>query len=300
MAANAGRRRQARAALSRVPALLALVRKIRGPVVQRIPVDYRVDPQPRYGYGKPAHALLEQLIGRGRQAYRETLQSFLQYEQQLAAIPRAVHQASSDPFWDNAWFQGIDIIALYPLVSLRRPGRYFEIGSGQSTRVVRRAISDQKLATRITSLDPEPRTAVDVICDEVVRGRLEDCDVALITRLQPGDMLFFDGSHRCFQNSDVTVFFLEVLPQLSPGVLVHVHDIFLPRDYPPDWAERYYSEQYLLGTYLLARSPENLRIVLPNAFVSEDEELRHALDPLWERPELVGIIRHGASFWFES
>jgi hypothetical protein len=293
-------RRQAKAVLSRVPALLALVRKIRGPIVQRIPVDYRVDPQPRYGHGKPPHALLEQIIGRGRRAYRETLQSFLQYEQQLAAIPRTVDQTSTDPFWDNAWFQGIDIVALYSLVSLRRPGCYFEIGSGQSTRVVRRAITDQQLATRITSLDPEPWTAVDVICDQVVRGRLEDYDLALITRLQPGDMLFFDGSHRCFQNSDVAVFFMEVLPQLSPGVLVHLHDIFLPRDYPPDWAERYYSEQYLLGTYLLARGAESQRIVLPNAFVSEDEQLRHALDPLWERPELAGIERRGASFWFES
>ena len=279
-----------------------MVRQLRDrPVVQRIPVDYRVDPQPRYGHGKPPHALLEQIIGRDRQRYGETLRSFLRFEQQLLAIPiRSLGEESSDPCWTNTWFEGLDIVALYSLVSLRRPPCYFEIGSGQSTRIVRKAIADHGLATRIISLDPKPRAAVDVICDEVIRGRLEDCDLALFGRLKAGDMLFFDGSHRCFQNSDVAVFFLEVVPQLSPGVLVHVHDIWLPYDYPPEWRARYFSEQYLLAVYLLARAGENLRIVLPNAFVSEDEELRHVLDGLWNRPELAGVFPFGVSFWFET
>jgi predicted O-methyltransferase YrrM len=294
-------RRQAKAALSRVPAALALVRKIRGPIVQRIPVDYRVDPQPRYGHGKPPHALLAQIIGRDHQRYSDTLRSFLRFQQQLLSIPvRSVGEESSDPCWINTWFEGLDIVALYSLVSLRRPAHYIEVGSGQSTRIVRKAIADHGLPTRIISLDPQPRAAIDAICDEVVRSRLEDCDLALFSRLKAGDMLFLDGSHRCFQNSDVVVFFLEVLPQLTPGVLVHVHDIWLPYDYPPEWSARYFSEQYLLGVYLLARAAEKLRIVLPNAFVSEDEELRHVLDELWQRPELAAVVPHGVSFWFET
>lgn len=301
MAANSGLRRQAKALLSRFPPALAIVRKLRSPVVQRIPVDYRVEPVARYGYGKPPHALLDHVISRERESYRETLQTFLQYEQQLAAIPRETSgPASRDPHWNNDWFQGIDMVALYGLVAQRQPKLHFEIGSGQSTRIVRKAIVDHGLATRIVSLDPEPWSAVDAICDEVIRGRLENCDLSIFRRLQPGDMLFFDGSHRCFQNSDVAVFFLEVLPQLAPGVIVHIHDIFLPYDYPPDWNERYYSEQYLLATHLLAREPERLRIILPNAYVSQDAELGRILDPLWNRPELAGIITRGASFWFES
>ena len=283
-----------------MPALLALVRRIRGPAVQRIPLDYLVDPRPRYGHGKPPHALLQQIIERERDKYRDTLRSFLQFEQQLVAIPRARDTTSTAPFWDNGWFQGIDIVALYSLVALRRPPLYFEIGSGQSTRVVHRAITDQRLSTRIVSLDPQPRSEIDTLCDELVRSRLEDCDIGMFTRLAAGDVLFFDGSHRCFQNSDVTVFFLEVLPLLPPGVLVHIHDIWLPFDYAPAFSDRYYSEQYLLAVYLLARQTESLRIVLPNAFVSEDGELRQVLSPLWDRPDLAGTTRHGVSFWFET
>jgi len=289
-------------AIARYLSIWPAIRRVRGGLyTQRIPVEYRVDPQPRYGYGKPPHAQLKQLIGQDRQAYRDMLESFLRFEGQLLAIPVGEpDEESSDPFWNNTWFAGLDLVALYSLLTLRRPRCYFEIGSGHSTRVARRAIADQSLPTRILSLDPRPRAAVDALCDDVVRARLEDCDPALFERLAPGDMLFFDGSHRCFQNSDVAVFFLDVLPRLPSGVLVHVHDIWLPNDYPPEWGKRYYSEQYLLGVYLLARDREKLRIVLPNSFVSEDGELRQVLYPLWNRPQLAGVNRYGVSFWFES
>jgi hypothetical protein len=300
MTSTSGLRRQAKAALARVPLLLPLVRRMRGPAVQHIPIDYRVDPEPRYGHGKPPHALLQEIINQQRGAYRDTLQSFLQFERQLVAFPRTAETTSAAPFWDNGWFQGIDIVALYSLVALRKPPLYVEIGSGQSTRVVRRAITDQRLSTRIVSLDPEPRSEIDALCDERVRSPLEDCDLELFKRLAAGDVLFFDGSHRCFQNSDVTVFFLEVLPLLPPGVLVHIHDVWLPFDYAPAFTDRYYSEQYLLAVYLLARRAESPRIVLPNAFVCEDSELLQILGPLWGRPELAGVVQHGVSFWFET
>ena len=93
---------------------------------------------------------------------------------------------------------------------------------------------------------------MDAVCDTVIRQPLETLDTAgIIENLQAGDILFVDGSHRCFTNSDVTVVFLEILPRLQPGVLVHFHDILLPYDYPPAWSRRYYSEQYLLACWLL-------------------------------------------------
>ena len=66
--------------------------------------------------------------------------------------------------------------------------------------------------------------------------------------------MFVDNSHRSFMKLDVTVFFTEILPRLQPGVLVGIHDIFLPDDYPAHWDVRYYSEQYLLWRVLLART----------------------------------------------
>ena len=68
-------------------------------------------------------------------------------------------------------------------------------------------------------------------------------------------MLFIDSSHRSFTNSDVTAFYLDILPRLKSGVLIHIHDVFLPYDYPPEWSDRFYNEQYLLACVLLTRNP---------------------------------------------
>jgi hypothetical protein len=100
-------------------------------------------------------------------------------------------------------------------------------------------------------------------------------------------------------NSDVTVVFLEILPRLKPGVLVQLHDILLPYDYPPEWTNRFYSEQYLLAAYLLAEG-DKLNIVLPNAFISYERELSGILDEIWNNPNIEGVkSRKGSSFWFE-
>lgn len=111
-------------------------------------------------------------------------------------------------------------------------------------------------------------------------------------------MLFLDGSHRVFTGSDATVFFLDILPALAPGVLVGVHDVYLPRDYPAEIAGRHYSEQYLLAALLLG-DPQWVRPLLAADFVSRRPALAAVLDPLWRRPELQGVETHGVAFWFE-
>jgi hypothetical protein len=99
-----------------------------------------------------------------------------------------------------------------------------------------------------------------------------------------------------FMNSDVAVLFLEILPRLKPGVWVELHDILLPYDYPPEWTGRYYSEQYMLAAYLLGGG-KGVHIALPNAYISQDPDLRTVLDPLWNLPGFEEVERHGGSFW---
>ena len=123
-------------------------------------------------------------------------------------------------------------------------------------------------------------------------------DLSVFDQLKAGDFLYVDGSHCCFQNSDVTVIFLEILPDLKPGVIVEFHDILLPYDYPTIWKERYYSEQYLLAVCLLT-NPEKYKILQPNSFISSDPELGHILDPLWDKINLKKTERHGGSFWIQ-
>ena len=169
----------------------------------------------------------------------------------------------------------------------------------------RRAIRDHGLPTRIVSIDPHPRTEIEALCDQSIRSPMEDVDTHVFDQLGAGDILFIDNSHRSFQNSDVTAFFLEVLPRLRPGVIVHIHDIFLPVDYPPAWADRHYSEQYLLACWLLA-NPKRFELMLSNAFVSIDSELSGQVAPLWDAPRFAeakaAAIRvmpdfKGQSFW---
>lgn len=210
---------------------------------------------------------------------------------------REIPEAAEDdavPRWHNPWISGFDAVTLCSFLALNNPGRYVEIGSGESTRFARWTVNRLRLRTTVTSIDPHPRGEIDSLCDRLLRNRVENIDLSVFFELQPGDIVFVDSSHRVLMNSDVTVVFLDILPNLRPGVLVHFHDIFLPDDYPPDWIGRYYSEQYLLAVYLLAGG-KTVEVLQPNYFISRDPELSRFLEPLWE--DLPHISRHGASFW---
>ena len=264
-------------------------------------LDYPVTPEPRWGFGRPAHARLAELLGRNREAYRRTLASFLQFAEHLVKIPQQAAADSPEPCWVNKWLPALDAAASYCFLGLNQPKHYVEVGSGYSTKFARRAVRDLGLATKITSIDPHPRAEVDALCDAVLRQPLQDLtDTAVFDQLEAGDILFIDCSHVCLTNSDVAVAFLEVVPRLQPGVLVQVHDILLPYDYPPQWGERYYSEQYLLAFSLLEGSTR-FEIVLPNAYVSGDPELNKVLEPLWSHPNMAGVDGGGGmSFWLRT
>lgn len=256
-------------------------------------LDGYFESRPRFGHGLPAHPELLMTVEARRQTYGRHLTASLQYLPQLVQIPR------DRTFWLNDQFSGLDSLALYYFVASRQPSRIVEIGSGHSTCFARRAIDDHGLRTRLTSIDPEPRTGIDQLCHDVIRRRLEDCDLSFADEVGEGDIVFFDGSHRCFMNSDVTVFFLEVLPRLRPGVLVHVHDVYLPFDYPAEIANRFYSEQYLLACYILGGG-RKVQVELPNAYISQDADLHGVLTPVWNSNHMHGVTPHGVSFWFTA
>lgn len=263
----------------------------------QIELDYPVYPRPRWGHGKPPNPALYSIIDRNRGDYRELLRRFVDYADDLAAI--ATKEDPDDPAapaWINSWIPGLDSTALYCLLAENNPARYYEIGSGNSTKFARRAIADHSLRTTIVSCDPHPRAEIDALCDRVIRRPVEDVDPDIYAELEAGDILFVDNSHRAFMNSDVTVVFLDILPRLAPGVLLQVHDVFLPYDYPPQWIDRYYSEQYVLAAFVLADGTR-AEVMLPNFFISTDAELAAILEPLWTRPGMEEVERHGGSFW---
>ena len=140
-------------------------------------------------------------------------------------------------------------------------------------------------------IDPSPRARINKICDEAIRRPVEEIDLQIFERLEAKDILFVDSSHRVFQNSDVTVCFLDIIPYLKPGVLVHFHDILLPWDYSHDYGgRRYYSEQYLLATFILAEG-NRFEIIMPHYFVSHNPRFRDVIQ------ELDIQASGGSSFW---
>lgn len=268
--------------------------------IQTIYLDYKVTPAPRFGWEKKPHGKLYEIIDRGRESYAERLRSFLAWTEPLSRIAMQADAELADrPYWRNPWFTGLDGLALYGLLSECKPRRYYEIGSGNTTKFARQAVRDGQLDTRMVSIDPEPRTEIDALCDSVIRQPLEETDLSLFDELEAGDFLFVDSSHRSFMNSDVTVVFMEVLPRLKPGVYVHFHDIFLPHDYPAAWVKTYYNEQYVLAAALLAEGT-SLEIVLPNQFIVQDPELRSLLLPVWERLGAPDLGNVGGSFWLRT
>lgn len=264
---------------------------------QIIALDYPVNPVPRYGFGKAPHPELTKILEQNNSLYEENLLQFLQFREDYLEIPIGQNiEQPTQPAWYNGWLPGLDSVALYGFLARYQPKRYFEIGSGNSTKFARRAIIDHNLNTKITSFDPEPRAEIDAICDQVVRQPVEEVDATIFQELEAGDILFVDNSHRSFMNSDVSVVFLELLPRLRSGVLVEFHDILLPYDYPPEWGNRFYNEQYLLACYLLAEG-KKFEVILPNYFISRHDHLSKVLSPLWDDPRMKGAETHGCSFW---
>jgi hypothetical protein len=269
---------------------------------------YPVAPRPRWGGDKPVHEGLHRCLDRARPAFEAVLDDLYRYRAALYAVPIA--PTGPGPCWDNRWFSCLDGAALTGFLLRHRPRRYIEVGSGYSTLFARHAIRWGGLETTITSIDPQPRVDIDSICDEVIRRRLEDCELDLFDALRPGDILFFDGSHRVFTNSDTTVLFLDILPRLRPGVLVHFHDIFLPPDYPAVWNGRLYSEQYLLGAMLMCGSPP-FEMRFACYFVCADPSLSTRVREIFEgrpaapipffyRIENEEANTPGLSFWVET
>lgn len=264
-----------------------------------LPIDFPPETSaPRYGHGRPPHVRLAKILARDEDAYRAALETILAHRDDLLAIPAGPGEDGA--CWRNRWLPGLDAAALYSFVRARSPRRYFEIGSGISTLFARRAIDDGGLETRITSIDPHPRVpAADSASHRVVRQPLEAAHLELFADLGDGDVLFMDGSHRVLTNSDATVFFLDVLPELPAGVLVGLHDVLLPDDYLPEWEDQHWSEQYLMAAYLLAEG-KKIRMELAASWVTSHSELCGLLAPLWDSPGMEGVDSRGFALWFTT
>lgn len=239
------------------------------------------------GHGKIAEKL---------SLFRDKYEQFIQglgelasFFDEIPAEPSSTPDRAATPHWLNNYLLPGDAIALCGFLFRYNPAVYMEIGSGNSTKFARHVISHFNLRTKIISIDPSPRADIDSVCDESVRVPIQMVPKGVFQALCKDNILFIDGSHRCLQNSDVTYVFLDILPNLQPGVLIHFHDIFWPEDYPAVWAERFYNEQYLLGVLLLFGS--GYEILYSSSYVNLDPDLNRQFI------KLLNKTPDGGSIW---
>lgn len=156
--------------------------------------------------------------------------------------------------FDNPYFSSPDAEVLYTVISEFRPRRIVEVGSGHSTRVMRQALLDSRLDSRIHSIDPQPRLDIEALVNQVSRHPVEHFRWSTsLDEVSRADLLFIDSSHRLNVGNDVVFIFLVMIPRLSPGTLIHIHDIFLPYDYPLHWVRDLAwegTEQYVVQAML--------------------------------------------------
>ncbi len=176
-------------------------------------------------------------------------------------------------FFSNGRFDGTDAAICYCLIRFLRPNRIIEIGSGYSTRLMSEALERNGRGS-ITCIDPYPDDVVAQLTiprlAEIVPQRVERVDVSDLVALGANDVLFIDSSHVSKIDGDVNFLFLEVLPLLKPGVVVHVHDVFLPEEYPRAWIfehHHFWNEQYLLHAFLAFN--QEFEVVMANNFLGK-------------------------------
>jgi hypothetical protein len=221
------------------------------------------------------------------------------YIHELAGIPdHAGH--GSEFYWQNNFWNSADALVQYGLLRSRKPSKLIEVGCGFSSLLAARALRKNSeenpgLKTEVTMIEPYPRRELlgKLPRDwRLVESILQRCPLEWFEKLGPGDVLFYDGSHCCHTASDVNWFFFQVLPRLREGVLIHVHDIFFPSDYPRLWLFdrlQSWNEQYLLQAFLMNNSA--YRVEIGNAFIARErtaemKALYGDIQPFW-----------GASFW---
>lgn len=179
------------------------------------------------------------------------------YSAELADIP-TMQTDDLSFYWGNIAFESGDAEYWYNCIRAFKPRVIIEIGSGFSTRMAVKAIRKNQAENpdyhcSHICIEPYENPWLESLGVQVIRKRVETLDNEFFQILHENDILFIDSSHIIRPQGDVLSEYLELLPSLDTGVIVHIHDIFTPKDYPDEWIRDgpcFWNEQYLLEAFL--------------------------------------------------
>ena len=216
--------------------------------------------------------------------------------------PEHLDEAASPArfYTQNPQFTWLDARALFVLMRAWRPKRVIEVGSGYSSLLI--ADVNQRFAgggIDVTCIEPYPREFLRshvAGISRVIERTVQSVPTDTFRELAAGDVLFIDSSHVAKTGSDVNYLLFDVVPTLAPGVHVHVHDVFLPFEYPPDWVlvqNRSWNEQYVVRA-LLMYAGATLRVDFGSAYAFH--RFRDLVIAALAHPRGHGFA--GGSLWF--
>jgi len=210
----------------------------------------------------------------------------------------------------------IESQVLHCVIRSLLPRRIIEIGSGISTACMLHAsamnVQEGRGQTEMICVEPFPRPSFHRLISgrkgvQHIAALCQELPQAIFDDLGEGDMLFIDSSHAVKTGSDVVKIYLDILPRLRPGVLIHVHDVYLPYTYPRDALSSYYGWQET--TLLAALLTENRRFSICACLSGLHYDHKKGLQDILSdyRPQLdsdglqVGTAGHfPASLWLVS
>ncbi|MDN7023799.1 hypothetical protein FGU65_02615 [Methanoculleus sp. FWC-SCC1] len=248
--------------------------------------------------GDQPYLPLDALVERNRHWYVLVLRMLLGFRDDYRRIPvNPVGTAgeSATPSWRNCDLPVLDALSLYGFLCLNRPGRYLEIGAGESTRFARRAVDDHRLATDIISISSfmfpsgwfaeRARTDPDDLIGPTVFSDLEEGDVVRVATYHTSGIRGY---------SEMVQY---VLPNIRPGVYVQLQDLFVPSDISPDRSGGSYADQLLVAEMIHSGEMD---IILPCNRVARDAELNTVLSPVTEDLRLDEGEMQGRSLWVRT
>jgi predicted O-methyltransferase YrrM len=220
------------------------------------------------------------------------------YVLELKDIPIDHSSGKIEYCWNNPMWNNADALVQYGIIRHYKPKKIVEIGCGWSSLLMNIAVSKNETLTDVVQVEPFPNIAIFKLLPKnwlLCHSPLQRAPIEIFKSLKSGDICFYDGSHCSKAGSDVNWFFFEILPVLAPGVIIHIHDIFLPNDYPDEWIfERgqTWNEQYLLHAFLM--NNPHYKILIANSYLYKS--CSNVLDSFYK-----GIQpSYGCSFWMQK
>ncbi len=196
---------------------------------------------------------------------------FPKFRDEYEQFPTTPAEEPGHFYLNNHIFGAADALVAYCMVRHFQPQLIIEVGSGFSSLLLGQAVTKNN-SGEVICIEPFPQEFLKrgfPGLHSLIEKKIQDVDLDFFSQLGSGDILFIDSSHTLKIGGDVNYLFLEVLPRLKPGVIVHVHDIFFPFDYRRDWVKeefRFWTEQYLLQAFLAFNS--EFEVLIANSYLS--------------------------------